>query len=480
MVRSVTVFPPVLGPVTMSARKSVPSSTSIGTTRPVSPGWRAPRRTISARAEGSARTASISSARRAFALQKSNRARASSVSLMRPAWLRDEGRQLVEDPLDLGGLGQLCLAPGIAELDGHERLDEERLPAAGRVVDDPLDAAPGIGPHRDHVAPVAEGDDRVLEGAAHVARVDELLEPCPQALVGVARRPAQGAQAGRRRVEQLPGRVEAPLERRAQARQRMEAPRELVEERSPVFRQEVAQARCSFERLGDLGELDRIEPTAAGGAIHGGPTSCAPPMPALGRSASRARTCDVSSRPISTSTGSADGRSASARRRPGGNPVAAARRSRTRGNSRRAIDLASIRARGPRRGPGPRRTATGDRPTPARRTPRRPERWPRLARRVPAPGRLQAQGAGRVEEVASVVTTLDAEGGGEVRRAGRKALQPAAGRSVRPRPRGRRQRRDVAPPRRQDAPAAWPACPGAAPRRGGGRRRRIQRARRRR
>ena len=71
----------------MSARKSVPSSTSIGTTRPVSPGWRAPLRTISARAEGSARTASISSARRAFALQKSNRARASSVSPIGPAWL---------------------------------------------------------------------------------------------------------------------------------------------------------------------------------------------------------------------------------------------------------------------------------------------------------------------------------------------------------------------------------------------------------
>ena len=153
-----------------------------------------------------------------------------------------------------------------------------------------------------------------------------------------------------------------------------------------------------------------------------GPTSCAPPIPALGRSASRARTCDVSSRPISTSTGSADGWSASARRLPGGNPVTAARRSRTWGNSSRAIDLASIR-----RGDPAVAVLAHHEPPRAIRPPRPGVRHADtggghdLARRVAAPGRLQAQGAGRVEEVEPVVTTLDAEGGGEVRRAGRQA-----------------------------------------------------------
>ena len=54
---------------------------------------------------------------------------------------RDERRQLVEDPLDLLLLGGLGLAPGVAELDGDQRLDEQRLAAAGRVVDDALDPA---------------------------------------------------------------------------------------------------------------------------------------------------------------------------------------------------------------------------------------------------------------------------------------------------------------------------------------------------
>ena len=82
-----TVLPPVFGPVTRSAWKSVPSSTSMGTTRPVSPGWRAPLRMISVRVPISARVASISSARRAFALHTSKRASASSSSSSGPDWL---------------------------------------------------------------------------------------------------------------------------------------------------------------------------------------------------------------------------------------------------------------------------------------------------------------------------------------------------------------------------------------------------------
>ena len=57
-----------------------------------------------------------------------------------------QGRQLVEDARDLLGLGDLRLAPGVPELDRHERLDEQRLAAARRVVDDALDPCRGPRP----------------------------------------------------------------------------------------------------------------------------------------------------------------------------------------------------------------------------------------------------------------------------------------------------------------------------------------------
>jgi hypothetical protein len=43
---------------------------------------------------------------------------------------RDQRRELVEDALDLFLLGDLRLAPGVPELDGDERLDEQRLATA--------------------------------------------------------------------------------------------------------------------------------------------------------------------------------------------------------------------------------------------------------------------------------------------------------------------------------------------------------------
>src|SRR4029078_2628884 len=84
----------------------------------------------------------------------------------------DERRELVEDPLDLLPLGDLRLAPGAPELDGHERLHQKSGAAAARVVDDALDPRPRLGLHRDHVAAVAERDDRVLARTAPL-RADE-------------------------------------------------------------------------------------------------------------------------------------------------------------------------------------------------------------------------------------------------------------------------------------------------------------------
>ena len=62
----------------------------------------------------------------------------------------DVGGELVEDPLLLRLRRQLRLAPGVGELHRHERLHEERLPAARLVVDDALDPALG---HRPAPAP---------------------------------------------------------------------------------------------------------------------------------------------------------------------------------------------------------------------------------------------------------------------------------------------------------------------------------------
>ena len=91
-------------------------------------------------------------------------------------------------------LGDLRLAPGVAELDRDERLDEERLAAARGVVDDALDARTGLGLDRHDVATVAERDDRLLEGRAQL-RPDEGIE-APLGADRTRREPPPGGRRG--------------------------------------------------------------------------------------------------------------------------------------------------------------------------------------------------------------------------------------------------------------------------------------------
>ena len=98
----------------------------------------------------------------------------------------DETRKLVEDPLLLRLDGQLCLAPDVAQLDDDQRLDEQRLAAARLVMDDALHLAALVGADRDHVATVAQRDERFLKDTRHLAAVHQLLEPRPKALVSQA------------------------------------------------------------------------------------------------------------------------------------------------------------------------------------------------------------------------------------------------------------------------------------------------------
>ncbi len=181
---------------------------------------------------------------------------------------RDERRQLVEDPRDLLRLGDLRLPPGIAQLDRDERLDEERLAAARRVVDDALHPVPGLGLDRDDVPPVAERDDRLLERRAEL-RADQRVQPAPQPVVGDANGRAQAAETRRGRIEQLADRIEAARQRRAQRGQRVEVRPDLAQERPPLVGQERGQPGRGVEGRRDLEELARLQPAAARGSLDG-------------------------------------------------------------------------------------------------------------------------------------------------------------------------------------------------------------------
>ena len=217
---------------------------------------------------------------------------------------RDEGRQLVEDARDLLGLGDLRLAPGVAELDGDERLDEQRLAAARGVVDDALDPGPGLGLDRDDVAAVAQRDDRLLEGAAEL-RADERVQPPAQPVVGDPDGGPQPAQPRRRGVEQLADRIEAAGERAAQGRQRVQLAPEVAQQRPSLVGERRRQAGRRVERLGDREELRRIEAAAARRALdrRADVVGAADPDARVARSAAT-RAWSVSSSRRATMTGS--------------------------------------------------------------------------------------------------------------------------------------------------------------------------------
>ena len=227
----------------------------------------------------------------------------------------------------------------------------------------PLTRDARLGLDRDDVAAVAQRDDRLLEGVAEL-RADERVEPPPQPVVGDPDGRPQAAQARRGRVEQLADRVEAARERAAERRQRRGARgrgRAAAARRSSasdVARRAVASSVSAISR-----NWAGIEPAAAGRPLdrradvvrRADADARAAPRAATGPG--RSRRAGGPRRP-----GPTDGSSASARRRDGGNEVAAASRSRTSGNSSRACERASIspgRAASAR--PGAARTRTGGR-----------------------------------------------------------------------------------------------------------------------
>ena len=243
---------------------------SIGTTRPLKPGWRAPSSTTSGRVDRLRPDAvhlggqaclgrpQVESGQRVERFAQLGRVRA------------DERRQLVEDPLDLGPLGDLGLPPGVAQLNHHERLHEQGLAAARRVVDDALHPAPGVGPDRHHVATVAQGDDRLLEGPARGLGLDQRIEPPAQPVIGDPDGLTQATQAWRSRIQELADRVEAAAEGALEGRQRMELLAKLAQERAALLGQDRSEPAGRLEGLGDLDEVGRIQPATPARPLNPG------------------------------------------------------------------------------------------------------------------------------------------------------------------------------------------------------------------
>ena len=387
----------------------------------------------------------------ALAAQKSNRASAASVSRSATAFAATSAESSSRIRSISSALGDLGLAPGVAELDRHERLDEQRRAAAARVVDDPLDARPGLRLDRDHVAAVAERDDRVLERAAEL-RADEGVQPPPQPVVGDADGRSQPAEPRRGGVEQLAGgsKLRASVERIAGSGWSSRASAWSSGRRSSasdVWSRAVASSVSASSR--NCGGSSR-PPRAARSTA--GPMSWAAPIPTPGRSESSARAWSVSSRPRATRTGSLSGTSVSASRRDGGNDVFSARRSRTSGNSRSAIERASTL----------RRDASG--------AGRETDGWPRIDE-PPRPLGPGLAGVGDPDARASRRPAGPAHRPGAARagptppgRAGR--ARSASGRGRRPRRRARARSRD-----RTSGIRRGPAIPAARSRRVGERRR---------
>ena len=199
---SATVLPPVFGPLTTSTRRS-PRSRSIGTADSL-------RRAADAARRAAARSSATSTAaprqRRESVAQASARSSAPVASTSASSSCRavaDEPRELAQDPLDLLALGARRLGEPVVQLDDRERLDEERLPGAGRVVDDARHLAARGRLHREHRPPAPLGDEALLQELAELARPRDARELLGHALLAVAQLGAEPPKLRRGGVAQV-------------------------------------------------------------------------------------------------------------------------------------------------------------------------------------------------------------------------------------------------------------------------------------
>ena len=228
---SATVLPPVFGPLITSAR-SVPRSRSIGTAvAGSSSGWRAASsRTSSETSTGAprqprerapARDRQVDRARRLDERATSSSAcvptprRARAGSARPPRARRSPPRRLV------------------VQLDDLERLDEERLPRAGRVVDDARHAPRARCLDGEHGPPAALGDEVLLQVLAQRRRAREppqLLGGALRARRELLRRRRSAGEALSRRSEPS-GSTARSIRSASAGERRLDRRRQLAEQR---------------------------------------------------------------------------------------------------------------------------------------------------------------------------------------------------------------------------------------------------------
>ena len=199
---SATVLPPVFGPLTTSAR----SVAEVEVDR--DGGRRVEQRMARAERAGprpETRPARRASGARACRTRAPGRSRPSPRRARASASARraDGGRQLAQDPLDLLALGAGGLGLAVVQLDDLERLDEERLARARRVVDDARHAAARARLHREHGPAAALGDEVLLQVLAQAGDAREPAQLLGDALPAVAELAAQPAQERRGVVAQV-------------------------------------------------------------------------------------------------------------------------------------------------------------------------------------------------------------------------------------------------------------------------------------
>ena len=155
---------------------------------------------VAFRHKGAAPAAGERSARE-HEVELGRRRRRSSVSSSRLR--RDERREVAEDPRHLVPLGHLGLTQAVRVLDGRERLYEERLSRAGRVVDDPGHTPAGRRLQREHGTARPLRHEVVLEVLAQGGVARDLPEALGEAPAALAQLAPQAAQRRRGRVAQV-------------------------------------------------------------------------------------------------------------------------------------------------------------------------------------------------------------------------------------------------------------------------------------
>ncbi len=109
----------------------------------------------------------------------------------------DDRRELTENALDLvAGIGRRLREP-VVQLDDRERLDEQRLSRARRVMDDTGDLRACRCTNREHGTAAALGEKRLLQRLAHLVRACDARQLVTDAGASVAELVAQPAQERR-------------------------------------------------------------------------------------------------------------------------------------------------------------------------------------------------------------------------------------------------------------------------------------------